>query len=1021
MYFCVQIIALIIHFIKPGKMKKYYLMFLLFLSAASLTAQISIKGTVYSKDSKETLPGVTVVVKGTSQGTITDLDGKFYLTADPAATLEFSYVGYKTLDIPVNGQTSFEVMMEIDTKELDEVVVVGYGVQKKSDVTGALVSISGDEMQETHQQGIESILQGRAAGVTVTSNSGAPGKPEEINIRGISSINGSPPLWIVDGVPTTGGVNPQDIESIEILKDASATAIYGTDGANGVILVTTKKGKKGRMRINYENRFAWGHLYKQLELTTAKQWAKLRSEAYQNAGLPVPPALGEPYGTGTNWQEAVTRTAASMNHYLSFSGGSDKLSWFMSANYNDEQGIVKKSDYSALDLRINTKAKLYKWLTVGENISFSGDNWHPINEDDEWNAIMVEAISIDPITPVQKEDGSWGGSVYNTVNNPVAHLDRTKTELKDYSIGGNFFADVTFLKDFVFTSRLGYYQSFGNNYDWMPTFFVKTGEENSQTSVSRDYYESREWVFTNYLTWSRKFGKHDLKVMAGMESEENYKEWFGVTATDLISEKLNLIYIDNATGNQDASAYGLASNVKYASYFGRINYNLSDKYFLTVNFRRQGSSMFGPDNRWGSFPSASAGWRIDRENFMKNIDLVTNLKLRLGYGISGNDHALQPYSYYATSETGQRYVFGNKIVDGVAFPRIPNGELHWEQKSSLNLGVDLAMWDDRFTFTGDFFINKTDQMLYDPDLPGHVGTQLMPFTNVAAMKNTGIELVVGYRNTTKSKFKYDFKLNFSHIKNEVVDLGSASYIPAVPFMQLGYISRTEVGHPMASFYGYLTDGLFQTQQEVDDYVKPDGTPIQPNAAPGDIRYKADENGNLITDFIGSPLPDFTAGLNMKFNYKGFSLLMFFYGVYGNEIFNATRFFNLNSSVRYNVEASLMNRWMMEGDTDDPNMARLNINDANNSLRSDRFIEDGSYLRLKNLQLEYALPSKIFNNIDISSLKVFAGCTNAFTLTRYSGFDPEIGLGYDNNPLDRGIDRARYPSPRTFYVGLNLLF
>ena len=1002
-------------------MKKYFLLIVMFLTAAGLMAQITVEGIVYSKESNETIPGVTVQVAGTTNGTVTDLDGKYKITTDPEATLKFSYVGYKSVEIPVNNKTKIDVFLETDTKNLDEVVVVGYGVQKKSDVTGSLVSLSGKDMEETHQQSIASILQGRAAGVTVTANSGAPGKSQEINIRGISSINGSPPLWVVDGVPTTAGVNPQDIESMEILKDASATAIYGTKGANGVILITTKKGKKGQMHIDYENRFSWGHLYRELKLTTAKQWAKLRSEAYSNAGLPVPPILDEPYGEGTNWQKEVTRTAASMNHFLSFSGGSEKLNWYMSANYNDQQGIVKKSSFSALDLRLNTSAKLFKWLKVGENLSFTGNNTHPINEDDEWNAIMIEAIAIDPITQVTKEDGSWDGSKFNTVNNPVAHLDRTKQVLKDYAIGGDAFADITFLKDFVFTSRIGYYQTFSNNYDWMPTFFVKTGEENSQTSVSRDYYEERNWVFTNYLTWAHKYNKHDLKVMIGMESERDYSEWFGVSAKDLISEMEHLIYIDNATGNQTASSYGLASDVRYVSYFGRLNYNFNSKYFLTVNFRRQGSSMFGPENRWGNFPSASAGWRIDREDFMKNVDLVTNLKLRVGYGMSGNDLALQPYSYYATSATGQRYVFGNKIIDGVAFPRIPNSELHWEEKSSFNLGVDLSMWDDKFTMSGDFFIDKTGQMLYDPDLPGHVGTQEMPFTNVASMKNTGVEFVVGYRNATKKKFKYDFKLNISHVKNEVTSLGSAQYIPAVTFMQLGYISHTEVGHPMAAFYGYLTDGLFQTQEEVDAYVKPDGTPIQPNAAPGDIRYKADENGNLITDFIGDPFPDFTAGLNMKFDYKGFSLIMFLYGVYGNEIFNATKFYNNNSSVRYNVSEDMMDRWLLPGDTDDPNLARLNLNDANNGLRSDRFVEDGSYLRLKNLQLEYNLPSKIFEKIDISSLKVFVGCDNAFTLTKYSGFDPEVGIGYDNNPLDRGIDRARYPSPRTIYVGLNLNF
>ncbi len=1002
-------------------MKKLYLLLILFSGVTYLKAQIYVEGTVYTKDTGETLPGVTIMVKGTTEGTITDMNGRFNMEVPGKSdTLEFSYIGFISQEVAINGRSKLDVYMEVDTKQLDEVVVVGYGVQKKSDVTGSLVSLSGDEIGKTHQQNLASIIQGRAAGVTVTSNSGSPGRDEEINIRGISSINGSPPLWIVDGVPTSGGVNPQDIESMEILKDASATSIYGTKGANGVILITTKKGRKGDMAVNYENRFSWGHLYKKLDLATAKQWAKLRSEAYSNAGLPVPPALGESYGDGTDWQDAVTRTAASMNHYISFTGGSEKTSWFMSANYNDQEGIVQKSDASALDIRLNTSVQMKKWLRVGENFSFSGSKTHLINEDDEWNAILIEAIAIDPITKVRKDDGTWDGSQWNTINNPVAHLDRTKDEIKDYSLGGNFFADITFLKDFTFTSRLGYSQTHSNYYNWIPTFFVKTGEENSQTSVTRDYYQGQEWVFTNFLTWEHHFGKHSLKAMIGMESERDYGEWFGVTASDLISESEHLIYIDNATGNMNASANGLASDIRYVSYFGRINYNYDEKYYLTVNVRRMGSSMFGPDNRWGTFPAASVGWKINKESFMANADIVSNLKLRLSYGLTGNDRSLQPYSYYATSVSGQRYVFGNQIVDGIAFPRIPNNELHWEEKTSFDIGADLGMWNDKLSFSADYFIDKTGQMIYDPDLPGHVGTQEMPFTNVASMRNKGFEFILGYRNF-EHNLKYDFKLNFSQIKNEVLDLGSATYIPAATFMQMGYISRTEIGHPMASFYGYVTDGLFQNQAEVDSYTKPDGTPIQPNAAPGDIRYKADENGELITDFIGNPFPDFTAGLNMNFEYKNFSLLVFFYGVYGNEIFNATKFYNFNSSVRYNVDASLMDRWLMEGDTDDPNLARLNINDANNSLRSDRFVEDGSYLRLKNLQLEYNLPESIFGRVEITALKVFVGSDNLFTITKYSGFDPEVGIGYNNNPLDRGIDRARYPSPRTYYVGLNLSF
>jgi TonB-linked SusC/RagA family outer membrane protein len=692
----------------------------------------------------------------------------------------------------------------------------------------------------------------------------------------------------------------------------------------------------------------------------------------------------------------------------------------MSANYNEQEGIVQKSDAQTIGLRLNTSGKVTKWLRIGENLSFNRTNTHLINEDDEWNAIMVEAVSIDPLTKVKKEDGSWDGSKWNTVNNPVAHLDRTKDDSKDFTLGGNVFAEFSFLKDFTFMTRLGYQQTYSNFYDWKPTFFVKTGEENSQTSVSRDFYEARDWVFTNYLTWSHDYGLHSIKVMAGMESEEDYQEWFGLTASDLMSEEAHLIYIDNAAGRLASSGYGLSSDVTYLSYFGRVNYNFADKYFVTANFRRQSSSKFGPDYRWGNFPGFSLGWKISEEAFMDNADIVSMLKLRGGYGLAGNDEALEPYQFYATSTSGQRYVIGNQIVDGVAFLYISNPELHWEERSTLNIGIDLGMWDDRLTFSGDFFIDKTNAMLFNPDLPGHVGTQEMPYTNVASMKNQGFEFIIGYKNSHK-EFNYDLKLNVSHVKNEVTDLGSANYIPEVPFMQMGFITRTEVGHPMASFYGYVTDGLFQNQAEVDAYTKPDGTPIQPNAAPGDIRYKADEDGELINDFIGSPFPDFSAGLNMNFEYKGFELIVFLYGVYGNEIFNATKFYNFNSSVRYNVDASLMGRWLMEGDTDDPNMARLNLNDANNGLRSDRFIEDGSYLRLKTLQLSYHLPQKIFRNVDLNSLSVFVGGDNLFTLTNYSGFDPEVGQGYDDSPFDIGIDRARYPSPRTVYFGISLNF
>jgi len=995
-----------------------YLLIALVLMTHIIMGQNTISGIVIDNDTKESLPGVAVMVKGTSLGVITDLGGKYTIDVEKGQVLAFSYVGYAEQEVMIAEQTKVDIVLKAISLDLDEYVVVGYGIQKKSDVTGALSKIDGDAFEETHSPSISQIIQGRAAGVSVTSNSGSPGREAEINIRGVSSINGAPPLWVVDGVPTDGGINALDIESMEILKDASATAIYGTKGAGGVIIVRTKKGKKGQVKLSYENRFAWGNMYKTLDLTTAKDWARLRGEAYSNAGLPIPDDLNKSYGEGTDWQNEINQTSFSTNHFLSASGGSDDLSYYMSVSNTEEQGIIQKSDHSKLSLRINTSAKIKPWLKIGENISVSKSKIHLVNENDEWNAVMIEAMAIDPITRVRNDEGGWEGSKYNSMNNPVAHLDRTNGENQNFIIGGNVYAELNFLKDFNFTSRLGFSQIYNNYYDFKPSFFVKVGEENDQTSVSRDFYEGRNWVFSNFLTWQHDYGKHSLKAMLGYEAEQNYGEWFGVSASNLISEAEHLVFIDNALNNQNASAMGLANDIRYQSMFGRLNYNYASKYFVTVNFRRQGSSMFGPENRYGFFPSASLGWKISDEAFMSGIEQISNLKLRLGYGITGNDQALEPYSYYAVSQAGQRYVINGTIVNGVAFPKIPNPELHWEEKVSTNFGLDLSMFNDKMSFTFDYFINQTEGMLFNPDLPGHVGTQQMPFTNVASMENKGFEFSLGYKNAI-SDLKYNLTFNFSRVVNEVTSLGSSTYINDVSFMQLGYISRTEVGHPMASFYGYITDGLFQNQAEVDAHVAPDGTPIQPNAVPGDIRYLADEDGKLKMDYIGDPFPDFSAGLNINLKYKNFGLIAFFYGVYGNEIFNATKFYTHNSSVRYNVSNDLKDRWLLEGDTDDPDLARLNLNDANNSKRSDRYIEDGSYLRLKTLQLEYTLPEKLFNNIDLSALKVFVGGENLFTLTNYTGYDPEVGIGYNNNPLDRGIDRARYPSPRVFYFGLNV--
>ena len=1000
---------------------KFLFVLITFALNISLFGQeITINGTV-SDYSNNGIPGVNVIVKGTVNGTVTNNIGIYQLLVKKGDTIEFSSIGYNKETVVVTGQSEINVKLIESLEGLDQIIVVGYGVQKKSDVTGSLVSLSAKTIANVQSKSIADILQGRAAGVSVVSNGGSPGKPAEINIRGISSINGAPPLWIVDGVPTSGDVNPFDIESMEILKDASATAIYGTKGAGGVILVTTKSGKAGKVKISFNSRFNVSQLPKKLNMLSANDWARLRSEAYQNAGLPVPSSLtNQTFGAGTDWQDAVTRQAFSSDHFASFSGGSKSMNYYLSVNDNIQKGIVKKSDDHTTAIRINTSSRIADWLRIGENLSLSRNVNHAINEDDEWNAIMIQAIAIDPITPIRHADGTWAGSSFNTIDNPVAHLERSKDESRTMSGGGNVFAEIN-LGDFLFTSRIGYEYSAANDYGYTPTFFVKTGEENVTSAVSRDFYEHIDWVVSNFATYTHTFANtHNVKVMFGNDIEQETNEWFGTSASNLISENSDMIYIDNATGKNAALSNGLANQIRYLSYFGRVNYDYKGKYLLTANIRRQGSSKFGQDKRFGLFPSVSLGWKVSDESFFDNVDFISICKLRVGYGKTGNDMAIEPYSFYSTSMSGQRYVFDNVIVDGVSFPRIGNSELHWEEKKATNVGVDLAMFENRLTFSGDFYIDKTDDMLYNPDLPGHVGAQDAPFTNVASLQNVGYEMQVGYKNQI-GDIKYDVNLNFSHVENEILDLGTAQYIADAQFMQFGYISRTEVGHPMAMFYGYKTDGLFQNQAEVDAYVDKNGNLIQPNAKPGDIRYvDADRDGKLDMDFIGNPFPKFTAGLNLHMAYKGFDFTAFFYTSYGNDIFNATKFFTENPSMRYNVDETMKDRWMMEGDTDDPNHCRLNISDANDSFRSDKYVEDGSYLRLKNLQIGYTLPHKLLYGIDLSAFKVFVGAENLYTLTKYSGYDPEIGTGY-YGPLDRGIDRVNYPNPRTYYFGVNVNF
>jgi TonB-dependent starch-binding outer membrane protein SusC len=970
-----------------------------------------------------TIPGVNVVVKNTATGTISDKDGKYAISVPSDGILVFSFVGYLTREIPLDGQKVIDVVLNEYIENLSEIVVVGYGVQQKSDLTGAISSVKSADIERMPIATTDQVLQGRAAGVSVVSNSGSPGTPVQIRVRGVGTINNASPLFVVDGFPidNINFLNPADIASMEVLKDASSTAIYGSRGANGVILITTKNGKAmDTPVISFDSYMGLSSRWRKPELLNASQWAMLKNEALTNGGMDRIPAL-EDYqslGKGTDWVKEVTRPASTHNMNFSITGGSEKLSYFFSANNYLQEGIVKKSDFARTSIRLNTSIKAKKWLTFGENLSIEFNKTRRINEDDEWSAILIQATTIDPVTPVKLPNGNFAPSDYVDMNNPVAHIDRTHTYSKAFRTVGSVFGEITFGKYLSFKSNIGINYVYGNDYDFSPTYHISGAESNDVNSVSRGSSEGRSWSWSNYFTYSRDFGKHTVSAMAGIEASQDYSEWFNTRATDLPKEFEQLRYIQNAANRNSASSDGSMNDRRMQSYFGRFNYSYEDKYLITANIRRDGSSVFGPDKRYGVFPSVSAGWKLSKESFLADNSLISNLKLRVGWGQIGNDK-IPEYNFYTLAYSGRRYPFGDLIEDGISFPGIGNKELQWEETTTTNVGIDLGLWRNQLTMAADYYIRKTTNMLMQVPVLAHVGMQDDPWMNVGAMNNTGIEMEVNYK-MTRGDFNYECGFNIAKNFNEVTDLGTSGFISSASLRNSGYVTRTMVGKPIAQFWGYKTQGLFQSWEDVNGWVDNDGNLLQPDAAPGDIRYAKDKSGNLYYGIIGNPLPKLTYGLNGQVGYKNFDLTIFLQGSYGNDIFNGTMIYSDRPDATHNMSTRMLKRWTAPNSTNDAHNPRLNAADANNIWFSDRYVEDGSYLRVKNLQLGWSLPSKLGQHLNIQKLRVYVGATNLLTFTKYNGFDPEIGTGYYGS-LDLGVDRANYPQARTILCGLNLTF
>ncbi|PCH52839.1 MAG: SusC/RagA family TonB-linked outer membrane protein [Flavobacteriaceae bacterium] len=1000
-------------------MNKIKILLCLVFCSCALYAQNTVTGTIIFSEDGQPSPGVSVLVKGTEIGVVSDFDGKYAVKVSKKGVLTFSYVGYKTQEIAVANRSVIDVVLESDVASLEEVVIVGYGSQRKSDLTGAISSVKMSDVEKRQVSTIDQALQGQMAGVDVVVNSGTPGGGISINVRGLGSVNGSTPLYVVDGMIVDGidYINSNDIENISVLKDASASAIYGSKGSGGVVLIKTKTGRKSNQaKVTVDTYSGVQNFWRAAPLLDSKHWAMLRNEAMLAANQSADPRLSNIETLpNTNWFKEISNEDAAISNYnFSISGGGEKSTYFVSAGYFKQEGIVKKTDFERISFRLNSTHQAKDWLKFGENIALVKTKNRTILEEEEWNNILVSAMNMDPITSVRNEDGSFSAAMFNDIKNPVAEIFYTNDSYKNYKTLANAFAEVTLLKGISFKSNLSISYAFGVNDSYNPIYFVSNTQKNDVSRIAKDNDSSFSSQWTNIVNYKGEFDKHKISALAGYELLNSRYNFGGVNVNGVPDDN-DLRFISNASGRNKALVYGSTYQEKQMSYIGRVNYSFDNKYLLTANFRADASSKFTKKHQWGYFPSFSAGWKLSEEQFLSDVDFISSLKLRAGWGQIGDQNNLPAYQTVTTATTGNNYSWGNVLIPGIAFQTSGNDELKWATIITSNIGLDFELLNYKLTGTMEYYTKVTSDMLLAVPVPAQSGLQEAPWQNAGEVKNSGFEFSLGYKDNDND-FKYGVNLIFATVKNEVVSLGKGSeFIDSGLFRENFYALRTVVGQPMARFYGLKTDGLFQNQAEIDAQT------AQTGVSPGDVRYvDADNDGNLDMQFLGNALPDFTYSLNTNFEYKGFDLSVMLQGVKGNKIFNGTSYYNRSSSAYWNLNVDMLNRWTVEGSQTSALYPRMNATDSNNSQMSDRFIEDGSYLRVKTLQLGYSLSKDLTNKMNISDLRVYFNAQNLFTFTKYKGLDPEIGQGMEG-PLDIGVDRAFYPQARLLSLGLNLTF
>lgn len=1008
------------------------LLVIMLLTAMQVLAQRTITGTVTSKDDGKGIPGVTITVKGTTQGTITEPDGKYRLQVQKdALTLVFSYIGMKKQEVNLTGSDVVNVVMENEAIDVEGVVVVGYGTLRKSDVTGSVAKINVEELKKVTSIDAAQALQGRVAGVNVISNSGNPGSGVKIRVRGIGTINNSDPLFVVDGFPMgdMSHIAPNDIESLEVLKDASATAIYGSRGANGVILVKTRSGSKGsRFEVQANVQTGISQVARRLELADATEFANARKAIGATDDIinyVLDQQAAGNYLKGTDWQKEIYRQGVNNRYNVSVLGNTEAYSYDHGFTYSTEKGTVKGTYLDKLMFHSNNNLTLTKKVKLGLNFNFVHYE-KPGDRTDYYSGTITGALRSDPISAAWDDYTNFYGEIYysQAATNPALSIYLAgKERYKGNRAMGNVYLQIDdlFTNGLSFRSQLGTQLDFDDQKTYSPKYFITPTQKNDQSSLYQKRPYGFNWVNTNYFTYNKSISK--LNVNATLGTELQASQWSDIWATGYdVPEDADLQYLGAHKDAVKFSLGGGASETRLSSTFLRGNFSWDNKYVVTATMRADGSSKFTPEKRWGYFPSVAASWNMHYEGFMAGLsDILPSLKLRAGWGIVGNQGSAGNFDYVSSVNGGYVYALNGLPVEGAVQLQLANRELTWEGAEQINVGVDFGLLSNQLTGTVDYFVRNTNDMILQRPIPLYAGKK-KPAVNAGTMQNRGIEIALNYAELKKD-FKYDVGFNLTFIKNEVTSLAGGDPIRGGSAGRMGSSTMTEVGREIAYFYGYETDGIFQTQEQLDAHSV-DGVAIQPNAGLGDVKFKDLNGDGKITEldmtYLGSASPKMTGGFNLNMSYKGFDMVLFITGTYGNEIVNSM-YQTLYSSKMFETNISkdlAVNHWTPENPTSD--VPRLDAADLNKNTEnfSDRYVEDGSYLRLKNLQFGYSLPAKINSRIHVKTLRIFASFDNLLTLTKYTGLDPEL-FGLYGNPFYYGVDMVNYPQPRMYSVGLNI--